>query len=85
MLGGIVTPLILPDEDCNPEGLQCPSGNIYILLGYNFACLRVSDKTNNALFCLSEYLTSTDPFLPRKNICLVFSFLIIWWLKALIY
>ena len=34
MLGGIVTPLTLPDGDCNPKGLQSPSGYIYTPLGY---------------------------------------------------
>ena len=28
MLGGIVIPLTLPDEDCNPKGLQSPCGHI---------------------------------------------------------
>ena len=31
MLGGIVTPLTLPDGDCNPKGLQSSSGHIYTL------------------------------------------------------
>ena len=34
MLGGIVTPLTLPDGDCNLKGLQSPSGHIYTPLGY---------------------------------------------------
>ena len=36
MLGGIVIPLTLPlpDGDCNPKGLQSPSGHIYTPLGY---------------------------------------------------
>ena len=29
ILGGIVTPLALPDGDCNPKGLQSSSGHIY--------------------------------------------------------
>ena len=28
MLGGIVIPLTLPDEDCTPKGLQSPCGHI---------------------------------------------------------
>ena len=33
-LGGIVTPLTLPDGDCNPKGLQSPSEHIYTPLGH---------------------------------------------------
>ena len=29
ILGGIVIPLTLPDENCNPKGLQSPCGHIY--------------------------------------------------------
>ena len=29
MSGGIVTPLTLPDGDCNPKGLQSSSEHIY--------------------------------------------------------
>ena len=29
MLRGIVTPLTLPDGDCNPKSLQSSSGHIY--------------------------------------------------------
>ena len=41
MLGVIVTPLTLPDGDCNPKGLQSPSGHTYTPLAmlYNLACL----------------------------------------------
>ena len=41
MLGGIVTPLTLPDGDCNPKGFQSPSRHIYIHAArlYNLACL----------------------------------------------
>ena len=33
MLGGTVTSLTLPDGDCNPKGLQSPSGHICTPLG----------------------------------------------------
>ena len=32
MLGRIVIPLTLPDEDGNPKGLQSPCGHIYTQL-----------------------------------------------------
>ena len=40
MLGGIATSLTLPDGDCNPKGLQSPSGHIYTPRDYIMLCNR---------------------------------------------
>ena len=62
MLGGIVTPLALPDGDCNPKGFQSSSGHIYTPLGYTI--LHVYEPTITLMLCNSFYYRSTSPQRP---------------------
>ena len=75
MFGEIVTPLTLPDGDCNPKDLQSPSGHIYTPLGCTILHVIYS-------FLLPEYLTSSPqrPISPTQ--LFVLSVFVSWRLKS---
>ena len=50
MIGGIEIPLTLPDEDCNPKGLQSPCGHIQYTLCYRLYSLRPISPTQLLVF-----------------------------------
>ena len=82
MLGGIVTPLTLPDGDCNPKGLQSSSRHIYTPLGYTILHVYESMITLIMLYN-SFYYRSNSPQRPISPTQLfVLLLLFCWRLKS---
>ena len=81
MLGGIVTPLTLPDGHCNPKGLQSPSGHIYTPLGYTILHVHESMITL-IMLCNGFLLPKTSPQRPISPTQNYLSVFVSWRLKS---